>query len=935
MKPKQRINSGRGAGLPALTAALVAAGVLGGAQAQQIQSAGALFVNVDATALPAGPLNSITNNGTLGGFFVATGAAADVPVIGTTGGTKGIQLDGTDFLQHMTAASGGSPLTSPAEITGDNPTASIEVWALNPDLAGEETLVSWGNRGGPDGSNMSFNYGSDFRWGAVGHWGNPDLGWNNQGGGPEAGKWHHLVYTYDGTTTRVYSDGVFQNGEFLGDGRLSTHPDTTILIGSQMEGDGITPTAGLRFTGTIARVRVHDGVLTPEQIASNYNAEKAAFIDPATPPAPGPVTSAPISAPPKHRYNFNETAGDATSLTFKDSAGTADGTVQGSGATFTGSRLVLPGGGSADAPYGDLPNGLLSENAASKGGGGGFTFETWMKISAAQNWSRVFDFGSSGTVDATEEILGPGGSGEGRDYFMYSAMNGTDTSTRRLEVRNEDPAGGGIVTVDNRTTAFNQDVHLVVTWDEATGTITAYENGLQVSSSKTDDKLSDINDVNVWLGRSNYTGDSNLQGEYDEVRLYNYAFTPGQALGSSFSGPDKLSSEPAPVTITSQPQSVTSDETGNATLKVGLRGSSPISIQWYRNDVAIPGAILPSLTINNTSAADSGARFTVRVTNIVNGATTALTSDVATLTVKSPTVSLKHRYSFSETSGTTVKDSVGAADGTVEGGGGEFSGGQLGLDGLGSYVNLPNGLLSGLGADGTVELWITQRESSVWSRVFDFGVSTSGVEDEAANGEDYFFFVARDGDGFPRFVANFPDAGDVTTLDPAPPGWIPGNQEKHIAITWSFSGNTARLYFDGVLVATGLAPRALSDMAGKDINNWLGRSQFIADAGWGGKYNEVRLSSGAMTPSQVQASFAAGPDALPGSGGGSPKLTVKQAANTVVISWPASATGYVLEGATAVTGAWSAVNGASANGDQMQVTVNTDGGQRFFRLKKG
>lgn len=934
MKSLQRTNHGRGTSFPALTAALIAAGVLSNAHAQQIQSAGALLVNVDATALAAGPLNSITNKGSLGGVFAATGAAGDVPVIATVGGTKGIQLDGTDFLQHMSAATGGSPILAPAEITGDNATASIEVWALNPDVAGEESLVSWGHRGGPDGSNMSFNYGSDFRWGAVGHWGNGDLGWNNQGGNPPAGKWHHLVYTYDGTATRVYSDGALQNGEFLGDGRISTHPDTTILIGAQMEGDGTTVTGGLRFSGTIARVRVHDGVLTPAQVAANYDAEKAAFIDPASPPTPPPVVSAPITAPPKHRYTFNETAGDATDRSFKDSAGTANGTVLGAGATFSGTRLVLPGGASGEAPYGDLPNGLLSENAASKGGGGGFTFETWMKISGAQNWSRVFDFGSAGSADLTEEITGPGGSGEGRDYFMYSAMNGTDTATRRLEVRNEDPAGGGIVTVDNRTTAFNQDVHLVVTWDEATGRIAAYENGLLVSSGTTDDKLSDINDINVWLGRSNYTGDSNVQGEYDEVRLYNYAFTPGQALGSSFSGPDKLSSEPTAVTIATQPQSLTSDETGNATFRIGVRGSSPISLQWYRNDVAIPGAILPTLTVANTTAADTGARFTARVTNIVNGATVALTSDVATLTVKSPTVALKHRYSFSETSGTTVKDSVGSANGTIESGTGELSGGQLGLDGTGTYVNLPNGILSGLGEDGTIELWITQRESSVWSRVFDFGISTTGVEDEAGTGEDFFFFAARSGEGFPRFIANFPGGGDLTVLDPAPPGWIPGNEEKHVAITWSASGNTARLYIDGVLVATGLAPRKLSDMAGRDINNWLGRSQFGADAGWGGKYNEFRLSSGAMTPTQVKASFTAGPDTLPTTGGDAPKLAVKQSGANVVISWPASATGYALEGATAIGGAWTAVTGATTSGDQMQVTVTPAAGQRFFRLKK-
>ena len=86
----------------------------------------------------------------------------------------------------------------------------------------EEAMVAWGKRGGPDGANMSFNYGSDDRWGAVGHWGSADLGWgpndpNGTGatapGTPSVGQWHHLAYTFDGATQRVYKDGALVNQE--------------------------------------------------------------------------------------------------------------------------------------------------------------------------------------------------------------------------------------------------------------------------------------------------------------------------------------------------------------------------------------------------------------------------------------------------------------------------------------------------------------------------------------------------------------------------------------------------------------------------------------------------------------------------------------------------------------------------------------------------
>src|SRR5690349_12319711 len=57
---------------PAVTAALAAAGLISTAQAQ-VQVAGDLLINVDATSLATGPINSIPNAGTLGGVFEARG----------------------------------------------------------------------------------------------------------------------------------------------------------------------------------------------------------------------------------------------------------------------------------------------------------------------------------------------------------------------------------------------------------------------------------------------------------------------------------------------------------------------------------------------------------------------------------------------------------------------------------------------------------------------------------------------------------------------------------------------------------------------------------------------------------------------------------------------------------------------------------------------
>lgn len=486
------------------------------------------LVDIDATGLPPGLLTAITNRGAMGGFFEARGGGATVPSIAPVdgGGTLGIIFDGNDYLQHVSAV-GGPVVSSP--LVGVNTPCTIEAWVLNGAIDREETIVSWGRRGGsPDGSNLAFNYGWDAAWGAVGHWGSTDIGWTSgtDGGGvygagvPSAGAWHHLVFTWDGSSTqRVYADGVQKNSETVS---LQIASGPAFILAAQTDSNGSTVATGNRGSLTIGRLRILDGAMTAAQVATNYLTEVGLFTN-----GPG----SPLVTGPTHRYQFNNTSGAATAgSVIQDSVGTANGTVLGSGATFTGSRLSLPGGTSGTAAYVDLPDGLLSANSTNKGGSGEVTIEGWAKATGSRTWARLFDFGSSS-------------GGSGLDYLTYIAQVNAEVHAHRLTVQNTDTVGGtgGGGFLEHGTTTYGQDFHFAITWNDATGEMKVFENGAFVGRRTEAARMTQINDVNNWLGRSQWSGDQNLQGELEEFRIYNRALSDAEIRGNFLRGPDTIS----------------------------------------------------------------------------------------------------------------------------------------------------------------------------------------------------------------------------------------------------------------------------------------------------------------------------------------------------------------------------------------------------------
>lgn len=88
-------------------------------------------------------------------------------------------------------------------------------------------------------------------------------------------------------------------------------------------------------------------------------------------------------------------------------------------------------------------------------------------------------------------------------------------------------------------------------------------------------------------------------------------------------------SPPAPPNIAADPASLTIATCGSATFAVLATGTPPLTYQWFEDGAPIPGATGPSYVIARAGPAESGAIYSVVVTNAGGSATSA----GATLTV--------------------------------------------------------------------------------------------------------------------------------------------------------------------------------------------------------------------------------------------------------------------------------------------------------------
>lgn len=222
-----------------------------------------------------------------------------------------------------------------------------------------------------------------------------------------------------------------------------------------------------------------------------------------------------------------------------------------------------------------------------------------------------------------------------------------------------------------------------------------------------------------------------------------------------------------------------------------------------------------------------------------------------------------HRYDF-----TDPNDKVGTADGILVNntGNAKFENGQLILGNIvgvhnsnnnnGDYVDLPNGIISALGNQATIEVWTTWAGGGMWERIFDLGTSDGGENSSGgAPGSYYIFMTPRGGAERLRFGMNnpLPSRVEVVLDDEV---LLPTNSEQHLVITWDGANNKVTMFRNGVQVDQDTTNNMTLAMI-PDNNNWLGRAQW-PDPMYVGRYNEFRIYNHAMSAGEVAASLIAG-----------------------------------------------------------------------------
>lgn len=194
-------------------------------------------------------------------------------------------------------------------------------------------------------------------------------------------------------------------------------------------------------------------------------------------------------------------------------------------------------------------------------------------------------------------------------------------------------------------------------------------------------------------------------------------------------------------------------------------------------------------------------------------------------------------YKFDELSGSIITDATGNGYDAQLIDGDEWAEGKIdgavNLTGL-NYILLPEGVVQDL-QNFTITAWVNQNDIVIWQRLLDFGNDTT----------KYMYWTLNDGAGS-RFALNVNNSWQEFTATPVndPGVW------HFVAVTKT--GSTAVMYIDGIKSAVSDTIDYTPSDLGPTTTNYIGKSQYPADANFNGRIDDFRIYTVGMSEVEIQ-----------------------------------------------------------------------------------
>lgn len=307
---------------------------------------------------------------------------------------------------------------------------------------------------------------------------------------PDDGQWHHFAVVYDnGNNATLYVDGKYQD-----------QITTTLDLSSDPIGSIGNWNSGNYYAGPIDNIRIYKYARTQKQIIEDMNAGH-------------PIGGSPISSKLLH-LNFDE----GYSTTTYDSGTNGDNGTLVDGPTWTNSgkfnkALSLDGTNDRVQDFTSDPFEYT---------GGDLTLSTWFKPNSSDS-------------DTGRIISKPWNGGGEYNYNLTLNSN----NTVRVRLYNGDTDTNQVIVTTNSTVNNDEWNHIAATLDGSTSTVKIYLNGqLDNSATHSITNWTPVNgdsDTSLTIGcyypyGSGWEGNTSfcIQGEIDEVKIYNATLTENQ-----------------------------------------------------------------------------------------------------------------------------------------------------------------------------------------------------------------------------------------------------------------------------------------------------------------------------------------------------------------------------------------------------------------------